>query len=207
MNKKKITEIIYKNSHDTSEGLVIGFEKIHHVIDLLSKESTPTHGRTAEEISLETKKALMEEAKKYSSVTNMGVTFNNPDKYAAFRDGQESGYTQAMHDFRNQPDYIQNRQEGVTKFLTVAEMKDFEQKVNTGEWSYSFMVETLCKMADSYRTQPQEGMEEVECTHPYKECVMSDRVNKYGTPLTKCSVCGNDNICDEELMDESVNTF
>ena len=82
--------------------------------------------------------------------------------------------------------------------LTVAEMKDFEQKVNTGEWSYSFMVETLCKMADSYRTQPQEGMEEVECTHPYKECVMSDRVNKYGTPLTKCSVCGNDNICDEE---------
>ncbi len=57
---------------------------------------------------------------------------------------------------------------------------------------------------EEHRTQPQEGREEVECTHPYKECVMSDRVNKYGTPLTKCSVCGNDNICDEELMDESV---
>ena len=36
MNEQKITEIIYKNSHDCGEGLIINFENIQKVIGLLS---------------------------------------------------------------------------------------------------------------------------------------------------------------------------
>lgn len=35
--KKTITEIIYKNSHDTSEGLLIDFKNIHNLIDKLDE--------------------------------------------------------------------------------------------------------------------------------------------------------------------------
>jgi hypothetical protein len=35
--KEKITEILYKNSHDNSEGLVIKFENIEKVINLLKE--------------------------------------------------------------------------------------------------------------------------------------------------------------------------
>lgn len=58
-----------------------------------------------------------------------------------------------------QPTITHDRQEGVTKFITVAEMRDFEQKVSTGEWSYTHMVNHLCKMAEQYRNQPQQVRE------------------------------------------------
>lgn len=123
-------------------------------IESLSSESH-THGRTAEDILAEIifedeRKMLLENARK--TVSHNGITYDMI---------REELVLQAMHDFRTQPDYIQNRQEGVTKFLTVAEMRDFEQKVSNGEWSYSFMVEHLCKMADSFRNQPQQVREEV----------------------------------------------
>ena len=38
MNNEKVTEIIYKNSHDCSEGLIINFENIQKVIGLLSEK-------------------------------------------------------------------------------------------------------------------------------------------------------------------------
>ena len=107
-----------------------------------------THGRTAEEIE-----ALAEKIIWADNTVGTGDVKHE-------KKGFVKGYNQAMHEFRTQPDYIQNRQEGVTKFLTVAEMKDFEQKVTNGEWSYSFMVEHLCKMADNYRPQPQEARDE-----------------------------------------------
>jgi hypothetical protein len=42
MKKERVTEIIYKNSHDTGEGLVIDFKNIHKVIDLLSESPQPS---------------------------------------------------------------------------------------------------------------------------------------------------------------------
>jgi len=42
MNKERVTEIIYKNSHDTGEGLVIDFKNIQKVIDLLSESPQPS---------------------------------------------------------------------------------------------------------------------------------------------------------------------
>lgn len=45
-----------------------------------------------EQLSPEAQRAMIIEARQYASVSDAGVTVNDPKKYTAFRDGQMSGY-------------------------------------------------------------------------------------------------------------------
>ena len=62
-NRDKITEILYKNSFDTSEGLTIRFEKIESIIDKIEALSICEVNRslpTKEEIIFEGEKQIVD---------------------------------------------------------------------------------------------------------------------------------------------------
>lgn len=42
---------------------------------------------------------------------------------------------------------------------------------------------------------------EGNCTHPYLECGLSNVLNINGTPCIKCHTCGNENVCNEDLLE------
>lgn len=48
---------------------------------------------------------------------------------------------------------------------------------------------------------------EQDCVHPFKDCVMSDRLNINGTPTIKCTLCGNDNIMNEKVETDKLKSI
>lgn len=67
---------------------------------------------TNKEEVLNIKRKMMEEAKFYASVSDGGVTINNPKKYKAFRDGQDSGYMfseQELNEFKKENDQLKKK--------------------------------------------------------------------------------------------------
>ena len=73
---------------------------------------------------------------------------------------------------------------------------DVQELYRIQQQTLSFAIEQAKLLLSNYLHEP-------ECCHPYKWCIMSDRVNLNKIPLTRCSICGNDNVCDEQVMEEA----
>lgn len=56
--------------------------------------------KKSEEMPVQIKRRLIEDAKDYASTDTGGIVINKPDKYKAFRDGQDSAYKLAQEEIR-----------------------------------------------------------------------------------------------------------